>query len=159
MARAVLVLLPPYLLPQPDGSELPTAPNGGTLSTFDSATEDLGVTPGGTVDFCTTAIKADRTVQLEVSIELFDPAGAERVASGFGIITATRRGSGVVTLMGSPILLAYDPNVAPWTTVLADIVVAASTTDVVWRTINPLNIPVRVRSCIKILGAQAKVVS
>lgn len=162
MPNARYGLTPPRLIPFTDGSSRPTDPNGGRLSTYDAQAMEAAVLTGvAAQDLCTVAIFEDRVTQLEVWVEAYDPLVVDGgpYASAMGIITARRLGAGAIILLGSPLMLSFNPNVAPWNTLTADLVVAASTTDVVVRTTGVAALAVRWKASIKVVGAQVQQVT
>jgi hypothetical protein len=161
MPNAAYGPTPPYLFPHPDGSDLPAvAPDGGTPKTFTSERMELALVSDALVhNLATVAILRDRTQQVDVYVELMDPAGAGRVAAGAARIQITRVGAAAATLVGTPVMLTYTPNAAPWNTITADLVVLASGTDVAVQVFGLAAVPIRVRATIKLVGAQAQQVS
>lgn len=157
MAAADYGPTPPRLIPLPDGSEYPTSPDAGTLKTMTSETMTCAVFVDVLAHkMARTVIKPDRCLEIEVYVEAYDPANG-RLASGKATLQVARLGAAAPTIVGTPVMMTFTPNAAPWTSVnvLADLVVDG-VDGIVVQVQTGLDIPIRWRATIKVVGAQAQ---
>jgi len=104
-------------------------------------------------------ILPDRCLEVDVCIEAYDPAGSGRLASGSARLQIARIGAAAPSIVGTPVMLTYTPNVAPWTapTVVGDLIVIGLTVGV--EVLGLAGIPIRWRATVKVIGAQAQQVT
>ena len=152
---------PPRLLNFTGGSQLPASPDAGTLKTFDS--ERLGLAMFNDAvphKLATTEILPDRCVDVDVFVEAMDAAGG-RLASGSARLQVARLGVAPATIVGTPLMLTYTPNVAPWAfpTVAADLFADPLSGSVFVQVVGLAGVKIRWRASIKVIGAQAQQVT
>lgn len=160
---------PPMIMPFPDGSRGPTAPNGGVLKTYDSEAMSTAVFSDAALHrLATTAILPDQCSQVDVTVDAYDPGGG-RLASGSARIQVARVGAAAATLVGAPVMMTYTPLAAPWEPpalpftpvgVEADLVVDPVTgTSVYVQVMGIAGTAIRWRATIRVIGAQAQQVT
>ncbi len=152
---------PPRLLPFPDGSTLPTSPDAGTMKTFDSERLGLAVFDDAAPHaLARTHVLPDRCVEVEVFVEAMDAAGG-RVASGSAKLQVARIGAAPPTIVGTPLMMTYTPNAAPWAlpTLAADLVADPASSDVLVQVVGPAGVAVRWRASVRVIGAQSQQVT